>query len=109
MSNNTRDIIIQALKNSHNFRVQRYLFDCIPCGEKRYVNQQVHTVAYSASKKLLNEGNPLEHGEIGRVLGKPTIFVNDASIDLIMFEISKELGIKFQKYETRGVKFFYAY
>jgi hypothetical protein len=59
---------------------------------------------YAPDKILQNCGNPVEHGEVNRILYRTSLFINDASIDLVLYEISKKLGIKFRKTEKyRGV------
>lgn len=103
MSRNTKDIIIHALKNSHNFIQIRYTFECCFPIKKQHTNKQVECIVYAPDKILQNHGNPVEHGEVNRILYRTSLFINDASIDLVLYEVSKELGIKFRKTEYEGV------
>lgn len=112
----TKEIILQALKSKHTFTHKRGEFSCCGWGprEVTYKDQPLDAILYGTEPCLRNNRNVLQHGEVGRgrpmtALGKTILYINDASIDFILADISRDTGIKFRKTEsgTSGYVIYY--
>lgn len=112
----TKEIILQALKSKHTFTHKRGEFSCCGWGprEVSYKDQSLDAILYGTEPCFRNNRNVLQHGEVGQgrpmmALGKTILFINDASIDFVLSEISQDTGIKFRKTEsvTSGYVIYY--